>query len=384
MYRRYLVVFVVTLAAVLLLVGGFAQVVDPFACNEWVRQPGFNRDKTRLVTRIAKIMHVSCHDYDAMVFGTSRASFLPIDHPAWKGYRPYNFALAAASINETRLALAYTQRVHPLKRVAIGLDFFMFGAQPQLPESAAAFLSATRKARPNLVDYSLTLLAVSTAVETVWDNLDQSRGGILRAAHAGAADESGQDQLPEFRGQIWGFQKIYSKINFPPEVLSELTRIVEFSRKQGIELSLYINPQHASILEVIRERGWWDAYENWKRSITRIAWRGGKDPVPLYDFSGYNAYTTEPVPTAENGYRRMQWYVDSSHFQYAVGARILDRLFGADNGEAPRVPGFGVRLRPDTVERDLAEIREQREAWLATNPPELAWVRELGQQLPAN
>jgi len=85
-----------------------------------------------------------------------------------------------------------------------------------------------------------------------------------------------------------------------------------------------------------------------------------------WDFSGYNAITTEPI-----GWQ-MSWYWDASHYRRDVGDMILDRMFGLPHRTGPE--RFGTRVTQGTIEPHLARFDSERELWLATNPKGIALV----------
>jgi hypothetical protein len=85
----------------------------------------------------------------------------------------------------------------------------------------------------------------------------------------------------------------------------------------------------------------------------------------LWDFSGYNSVTTEPVATP------MQYYWDSSHFTERVGGWILTRVMGGtETGQIPA--DFGVSLTDENVEAHLAAVRADRDSYVRMHPQEAA------------
>jgi len=75
--------------------------------------------------------------------------------------------------------------------------------------------------------------------------------------------------------------------------------------------------------------------------------------VQLFDFSGYNEFTTERVPPPADRHSAMRWHWDAGHYKVALGDEMLGVIFG---DAAP----FGVVLTSSNVEQVLAAIRESR------------------------
>ncbi|GFZ91240.1 hypothetical protein [Okeania sp. KiyG1] len=71
-------------------------------------------------------------------------------------------------------------------------------------------------------------------------------------------------------------------------------------QENNIKLILFISPSHATQWEAIRATGEWSTFEEWKREVVKI--------TPVFDFSGYNTITTEPI------HNDMENYRDNSHY----------------------------------------------------------------------
>jgi hypothetical protein len=108
----------------------------------------------------------------------------------------------------------------------------------------------------------------------------------------------------------------------------------------------------------------WSAFEDWKRQVVKI--------TPIWDFSGYNSITSEPISDD------MQNYLESSHYQEHIGNLVLNRML---NHEINKVPGdFGTLVTVENIEPQLAKIRAGREKWAKQNPDMVKlverWSRE--------
>ncbi len=140
------------------------------------------------------------------------------------------------------------------------------------------------------------------------------------------------------------------------------------ARKHDVDLRLAVAPVHARYLEMLNRIGQGVLFEEWKRFITRMteASRTSERAFPLLDFSGYNDFTTEPVP--EKGLAR--YYLESSHFTKALGDELLIRLL---NDAIVTPPGdFGFRLTSEQMEAHLTAIRATRDLYHRERAAELA------------
>jgi hypothetical protein len=143
-----------------------------------------------------------------------------------------------------------------------------------------------------------------------------------------------------------------SSYKLSQERLLLLKSIIDSCQQKGIALTIFISPSHATDMEGLHALGLWSEFEQWKREVSKIA--------PIWDFSGYNSITTEPIA------KNMKYYLDSSHYRKETGDLILNRLLSYQENTVPE--DFGVLMTPENIEAHLAKIRSDRENWLKTSP----------------
>jgi hypothetical protein len=149
-------------------------------------------------------------------------------------------------------------------------------------------------------------------------------------------------------------------------------------RENNIEVTLAINPVHALDLELLRAGDNWERFEEWKRDVVRTVaeeWPGGR--VTVWDFTGYWQPTTEEVPPAGDTVTRMKYYFESSHYTPAMGALMLDCMFGNATNE------FGGTISTANIEAHLQKIREQRESYARTHAADIQLVQRIAKQVLA-
>lgn len=116
---------------------------------------------------------------------------------------------------------------------------------------------------------------------------------------------------------------------------------------------------HARAFEAMSAAGFWDEFERMKVQLVAHVDDARKVypslDVQVWDFSGYNNITSEPIPGDRT--QAMQWFYDSSHFTDAFGRMILDNIYL----EAPQQK-IGSRITTDNIEDHLQKLRfEQQE-----------------------
>ena len=108
-------------------------------------------------------------------------------------------------------------------------------------------------------------------------------------------------------------------------------------------------------------------WEKWKFEIVRIneveAKRHGKEPFPIWDFSGFNSVTTETIPPINDSESQMQWYWESSHYKRELGDLVLDRVFNYNNLSRNVPDDFGVLLSLDNIASHLSKVRSDYDIW---------------------
>lgn len=154
-----------------------------------------------------------------------------------------------------------------------------------------------------------------------------------------------------------------------------LQRIMDVCRQADVELTLVIDPVHCLLLEGMRASNRWEAYRQWKSSLVTQAAAAG---VTVWDFTGYDRYTTEPMLELEAD--EAVWFWEPSHMRRELGNRVLQRLFADPAAD----PEFGEQLTPSRLERHFERLEQQRLAWRAGQSHEADALAALLHPAPAD
>lgn len=179
-----------------------------------------------------------------------------------------------------------------------------------------------------------------------------------------------KSEIPSrFDRYINGYYKIYAtEHQLSNQLLDELKKIVNLCQQNQIKLILFISPSHATQWETIRISGQWSTFEEWKRKVVKI--------MPVFDFSGYNSITTEPI------HKEMENYTTNPYYTPKVGNLVLNRIFSYKEEEVPE--DFGILINPENIESHLTKISQDREIWAKSNPDEVKLVKEIKQKYDAS
>ncbi len=369
--------------------------VDPYRMYATPVVTGWTELKPRIYqeTGIAKTYQLERVRPRTLLLGNSRVQ-IGLD-PQSRYWPPNAQPVFNAAEDGTGLATALEMlresiAVRIPDTVIIGLDFLDF---LQRPTPADADLFANRgdarrllvngAGRPNpdrpmqiwrdRFTSTLTISAVYDSIATLLDQNPETsvtmttRGFNPLHQYSVYVSRNGYYELFAQKQAIYDAQyRQYPAPDFayPLELSSfrYLREIIDLSAKSKIRLIMYIHPYHADYLEMLHQVGLWPSFENWKRAVVRFVDAENRrlsTNFMLYDFAGYDRFTTEPVPPPGDTRTTMRWYWESAHYKNALGDEVLATILGETHG-------FGSPLTVLNVEDRLAAIHKARDRFLAT------------------
>jgi tetratricopeptide (TPR) repeat protein len=403
--------------------------------------PGINSQRNQYPNelRMAKAGSLCRVQPASIVMGTSRVE-LGIDpkHAGWnRALGPvYNLAMPGMGLHELLLTFIHAVHVSPrLHTALIGLDFDMFNANRE------AVIFGTEVAgfdehRLLLSDHDtcwraffydvnsyLGLRGLYSSFVTVIKQMPEGdRDNATKAAETSCAECATWLSLSDPDGfrdgghvfqmlaKIGGYRALFGSVQEPyyvssiwrpapdrrycfaregrPNTFDEFRELIQFARKSGIDLRLFIAPIHARLLLALQEAGLWPQYEDWKRGLVDLlaeeARESSGSAFPLWDFSGFNSVTAEPVPAAGDIKTEVRWFWEPSHFKKEAGDLILDRVLGYQESSRKIPEDFGIPLSQSNVEVWLAQSREAGRTYVNREIEDAQLVRKLVAKALAN
>ena len=415
---RYCWIAGLTAAMLLVAIVSINLVVDPFGMYRIIELEGVNVHKPAVHhrVRLVKAYEVRQVRPRGVILGTSRSHLgLRPSHDGWDpAARPvYNLAFDGATTKEMYHYLVHAHAVRPLRQVVLGLDTYHATLAPATtrPDFDPHLLdSPAVLAPPSLLRADLKILGsldtLRASLTTVgsqgdrqpeWFAADGQRLGDVFFRRPGERFEQlgPREYFEEIDRLEVGFKRegrLAANVRKPvrsarpPAAASEtsmdyIRRIVAFCRTEGIDVRIFIAPEHAHQLEITAAIGEWATIEHAKRVLVQLlaedaAQRPAAPAIPLWDFSGYSSVTTEALP-ASGSRAEMRFYWDSSHFKDVVGDFVLDRVFGLSDLRRTVPPDFGVQLTAATIEPALARLRADQLAYRRSHPEDAVWIRSL-------
>jgi hypothetical protein len=145
------------------------------------------------------------------------------------------------------------------------------------------------------------------------------------------------------------------------------SKLLDLAYRHHIPMDIMLSPEHAFYLKLLDETGLWPHTEDWKRRVVsineQIAATHNTKPYKIWDFGGYNEYSTEAswdeIPVGQ----KMQWYEDIVHFQPRLGALILAAIRDNETKGA----WFEV-INHENIEKHLTKIRNDKDAYVKKHP----------------
>jgi hypothetical protein len=142
------------------------------------------------------------------------------------------------------------------------------------------------------------------------------------------------------------FPNLYVNYRFSTPLLELFRRTVDRARARGVEVIVFVPPMSQYELELIRQRGLWKTFEDFKRALASVG--------PFVDFSGYNEIA-----------RHDELFADVLHTKPAVGYQVLRIALGMEPATCSRdvklIARDAARLNSETIERELAREETLRE-----------------------
>ena len=305
--------------------------------------------------------------WEVFLLGSSRILHaIDPEHPGFGGRRVVNGGLKGTNLYELDLELAYALETNELEEVLLFLDFHAFNPSHR---TAADFEVSRLNPEIHPIDYTLEKLLGARALR---ESIKVLRLWTI-----------GERQNPRTnRRRMENFERLLNDFVTNPTLLAGyrdseprmqlLAEMLRQLRARGIQCRIVIPPVHASMLETIRLLGLWDMFEDWKRAL--VATVHTIEPgVSVWDFTGYDRVATEPLPGPPDSTQGMQGFRDPSHMRRSIGDRVLSRVLD----EPGASPTFGVRLRPQDLEEQLARIRADRERYARENAVDLVWLESI-------
>ena len=364
--QQFVIRFISVSLLLLILIGLFNRIVDPFWYYRDIEIKGFNaiKPKFRRYERHIKPTLLMREQPEAIILGSSYAEIgidptnpFFTDHGRLKGM---NFALAGAFWDRVQCQFEFAVTHTNIKRALVG---FHPGALPMV-NCAKEFASLGQISTGELLLSNRSLIAsIETIREQKKENPIHTREGMYFYIRGQAGVDS------QFRAFFTRHVKENphcliaantSDIAINPVAgrvldLSGLERMLKTAQVHGVELVFFAYPSHAYTLELSMQCG--EFIERWQamKQIADLIEKESAGTVSAWHFYGFNAMTTEPIGTAAAKY-----WQDPEHFNFEMGNRMLADMFDKTHNK----PELGHRFSSNSIEADYRDFLQGRSDYL--------------------
>jgi hypothetical protein len=359
MVRR--LVLMLSMCAALLACGALTNyLLNPYGVwQPRLVDPVFRKPKDEHVALPYLVRKAHAH---TLLVGSSRVAFgMRIDE--LEGIGVLNAGIRAATIPQSCAIVRTALDNDHFKLIIWGVDFFAFNEnwkdqdrefQRRLAGGLGSWLEDTLLSLSALDDgwadvkrairgrAKLPVTATRTVPwppELICNDFEVTRNLGLIATPAAEVERQLSDDVPGYLG--------YHLSN---DFLDLFRHTALQARRQGIRVILFVPPMSEYELELIRQSGHWQTFQNWKRGLAAIG--------PLWDFSGYNHLAASD-----------QFFMHVMHCKTAVGETILRLLTGGSlppcHAISTIVADSAIRMDPSNVDQALAlhdQMRASAEA----------------------
>ncbi len=387
-YFSYVKIFIFTLIILSGFVGGFNWLINPFGqYSPNISLKRINVQKTQMAVgggRIFKASALLNTNYRVVILGTSRANvgINPLHPKLEQMGGAYNAGLNGSNLYEIEKIFNFVLKNNKnTKLVIFSLDFIMFSNRRKTNADFEQSLFAGNHHWLTQLAHTFSLDEAYYSFLTLKDNFGRKRS-IYDAMYTdrGATKQTFDAPHHTLFKNILAKNFLvntntYAGFCYSQDRLMRFKRILQTAREQEVDLVFFISPIHAWLLETIHLMGLYPAFEQWKRDLVNlIAENANLNPTqksfPLWDFTGYNQFTTETIP--DNLDQAMQWYWEASHYQHSLGNLVLTNIL-----DKKATQDFGALLTPKNIEVHLQNTQQARQAYRQTHVSRMAELQQL-------
>jgi hypothetical protein len=359
--KKWLSIFFIVTTLLLLSIGVWNYVVDPYGFNNVVKVKKFNfykKSNTGYPYRLKTNM-VKKGTFETLLIGTSRMGVMnPNVVNKMLNTQTFNFS-APGSITEIQAEVFfYTLKNQKIKNVIYGIDFLSFNANIKLEEKFKDFATSIQKSMRNNeevynFDFYFSFDALVESMNVVKKNFAGSdelsrhynaNNGMLEYSNfIQELEEEGQfDYDTHIRDNLKGYYAYQrkgglQKYQFSYEYLKYFRKVVVYCKTHDINLWVYIPPMYKNQFDALYGYGIYKEFEQFKRELIQI--------TDYVDFTGHNSITNKK----EN-------FWDGSHLKQEHTVLIMARILGKKSASLP--DDFGRKVTKQNIEEHLKYLAD--------------------------
>lgn len=320
--RSFVATFVAVVAGVLLATAAATVWRDPFwvfrAAPPWTRDgAGASRLLDTQMRRV-KPLQIAKLRPGTLLIGSSVVyrGLDPRDLRPELPQPPYNAGLSSLMADELPALAALARGLGSVRRVVVGLDYFMFTRLPPPPPLRPDIASALGRA-----EMRLRLMFNPEAPENLLGAGEwRTEPGLWRG--------DGFKTTPDFEAaltrKVAAAQDV-AAMAYEPGRLSSLDAALGGLR--GLDVAVYLSPVSGAQLALLGQGGRRAEFERWRADVAALVRGHG---IVLHDLSTGHSFDDFDPDTGSS-----RFWIDNVHFKPEVGRWVLARLGLASGAVAP-------------------------------------------------
>lgn len=389
-HTSYLILFLAVALLGLGAVAGFHIYTDSNCVFAALRPGRYDQPRVECSQRVVSAERIRRASYEVILLGSSRTRHgFNDDDPAFGGRSVYNFSMEGTSIGEIVNAMRYIRSVQKPKLYLIGLDFGMFDLSLRY---AAAERGSLVDPQLNLSEYYLrnALGDLPNAYKN-WTSI----AGWKKPRALWTREGMKVDVAARLSKRLETSERWFKSSRF---TALDLSRLDEFRdelgelTRDGARVIVFVPPVHASLLHQTFQLHQDVAMRQWISALADMVQAHNLEhpsaqPIELWDFTGFNVFTTESLDPITDPAGR-PWFYECSHMTPNMGALLLSRMLGQPQPSAPLKPeeqeafkSLGSLVTPESVPLRGQQLDREYAAWRLSN---LRTIQLVSRFLPPN
>lgn len=395
--KKYTYLFVFFSCFIAITLSSANYLVDPYMLFNADRISGFNEKKAAVsnYSALYKPYNVTHIQPQTIIVGNSRPEMgIDPESSCWpaRNGTVYNLTFPGLSVHAQVGALFHAVAAGDVRHILLGVDFsdFLYSREKvkevNFPEHGSDFFDrllvdegfeeSGKSWLKTIQDYSSTLFSLNTLFDSIFTVISQSPGSVNRTS-LGFNPALDYDEIVHREG-VWVLfeqtlgdlnkrfskpdQTIYDSKQWSLE-LKSIERAIQLANERDIQLILFMNPYHYTYLEHIHDAGYWNEFEDFKKSLTKLVSQYDGHQVALWDFSLYSKYTVSSIPKKTDNNQTTNWFWEPAHYKSEFGELLLAKMLDM-NCIDEDLEQIGVKLNNINIEDHLLQQKMQRLSFL--------------------
>ncbi len=370
--KQFVIRFVSLSFLLLILIGLFNRIVDPFWYYRDSEITGFNAIKPAYgnYERQIKPILLMRDQPESVILGSSYAEIgfdsnnkFFTDDGRLKGM---NLALARAYDDEVQCNFEFAVAHSHIKRALIG--FHLTGMAKTDCKKFA------KLGQINKMELLLSLSSLRDSIKTIThqknDKSTHAQDGRFFFARdkPGVNTRFGED-FERYKKQhphcVKSSTMPFNYVSANTVDLSGLRNMIRIAKEHDVELVFFVYPRHAYSLELDNQCGDQDTYWRAMNQIANLI--ETETSARAWQFYSYNELTTESIGATA------KYWQDSRHFNFEMGNVMLEDIFG----ESPTGPKLGRPITTEGIQADFRSFLEGRDNYLQNHPEFQSEIQKL-------